>query len=68
MAATNSVAVILPSLGLGVGIPVAFAPDMQVGARLTLDVHSSSLGFVSALDVFPSDGTAQVLLFGRVEP
>jgi hypothetical protein len=65
-AATDSIFVIIPSVGLGVGVPVQLAPDLRVGGRVALDVHFPLIGFVAALDLYPTAGLYQVSLLGQV--
>lgn len=55
-AASPEILFVFPSFGLGLGAPIQLAPQPRVGGRLQLDLHFLSLGFVTALDLFP--GTA----------
>jgi hypothetical protein len=57
-AATPSV-LILPSLGLGVGMPVRLVEDRRVGVRVQLTVHWPILGWVTCFDIFPGQGFSE---------
>lgn len=47
---------IIPSFGLGAGLPVQIRPDPRVGARIQGDLHLYSLGFVTSVDIYPRMG------------
>lgn len=57
-AATPSV-LILPSLGLGVGMPVRLVEERRVGVRVQLTVHWPILGWVTCFDIFPGQGFSE---------
>lgn len=65
-AATDSIFVIIPSLGVGVGAPVEVAPDLRVGGRVAVDAHFTAVGLVTALDLYPTSGTLQLSLLGQL--
>jgi hypothetical protein len=44
---------ILPSLGLGVGVPVQVLPDARPGVRLLVDVHMGPVGAAFSWDHYP---------------
>jgi hypothetical protein len=44
---------VIPSVGLGLGVPVRLAPTTAIGARFTADAHFGPLGMLLALDYFP---------------
>lgn len=60
---------ILPSLSLGVGVPVQIVPAATVGARVFSSLQFWAIGFVTAIDIFPGlspeEGRYQVSLMGR---
>lgn len=60
---------ILPSLGVGVGVPVQIMPKATVGARVFGTVQLWAVGFVTVVDIFPGlsseEGRYQVSLMGR---
>ncbi len=69
-AATPAI-LIIPSFGLGVGVPVQIAPDPRVGARIQGDIHFFPVGFVTSVDLYPRFGSAlpgfaEVSLLGQV--
>ncbi|MBN8233188.1 hypothetical protein JYK02_37310 [Corallococcus macrosporus] len=51
--ATPQVAII-PSLGLGVGVPVQVLPDVRPGLRLLADLHFGPLGAALSWDHYPA--------------
>jgi hypothetical protein len=53
-AATRSYAAIIPSLGVGLGVPLRLYPERQVGLRAQLTVHWPFLGWVTCFDVYPA--------------
>jgi hypothetical protein len=63
---------LVPSLGLGVGLPVVLAPRRQLGLRGLLGVHFFGLGVVVSYDWFPRTmvtalaGGAQWTLLGQL--
>jgi hypothetical protein len=44
---------VIPSLELGLGLPVRVRPEVEVGARVEADAHLGPLGLVVAFDWFP---------------
>jgi hypothetical protein len=60
---------ILPSLSLGVGVPVQIMPIATVGARVLGTVQLWAIGFVTSIDIFPGlspdEGLYQVTLLAR---
>lgn len=60
----------LPSMGIGVGVPVQILPSTTVGARILGTIQYPFLGFVTAVDIFPAAaprGTdVQVSLMARL--
>ncbi len=62
---------LIPSFAIGVGLPVQLAPETLVGARVEGSFNFGPLGFVTALDLFPSrlstaaPGGSQVTLYAR---
>lgn len=60
----------IPSLAVGVGVPVQVLPETRVGVRLLGSLQLFSVGFVTAVDIFPGaapdDGKVQVSLMGRL--
>jgi hypothetical protein len=57
-AATPSV-LILPSLGLGLGMPVRLVEERRVGIRVQLTVHWPILGWVTSFDIYPGQGFSE---------
>ncbi len=57
-AATPSL-LFLPSLGLGVGMPVRLVEERRVGVRVQLSVHWPVLGWVTSFDIFPGQGFSE---------
>jgi hypothetical protein len=59
----------LPSLGVGVGLPIQIVPTATVGARVFGTVQLWAVGFVTAVDIFPGlsseEGRYQVSLMAR---
>jgi hypothetical protein len=56
---------VLPSVGAGVGIPVAVAPRLEVGARLQLSMHWRWIGTLFTLDVFPGRRSWHPAVWGQ---
>ena len=54
-AATPSV-LILPSLGLGLGLPIRLVEERRVGLRVQLTVQWPLLGWVTSFDIYPGQG------------
>ncbi len=44
---------IIPSLSIGAGVPVRVSPEVDVGARVQLDVHFGPVGYFVAFDGYP---------------
>ncbi|NVJ19708.1 hypothetical protein HUW62_00465 [Myxococcus sp. AM011] len=68
--ATPQVAII-PSLGLGLGVPVQVLPDVRPGLRLLVDLHFGPVGAVLNWDHYPelgagTDSFSQFLLLLQV--
>ena len=61
---------IIPSLGVGVGVPVQVLPETIAGVRLLGSLQFFPVGFVTAVDIFPrapaDNGRVQVSLMGRL--
>lgn len=53
VAVATSWLVFLPSVGVGVGVPMRVSPSLEVGARIQLDVHVGALGYFVAFDGYP---------------
>lgn len=68
--AASPAVIILPSFGLGVGVPVQVAPDPRVGVRAQADLHFYPVGFVTSVDIYPRLGSlpgfTEVSLLGQV--
>ncbi len=64
----SPMALIFPSLGLGVGVPVRALPDLQVGVRGQLSVVLGPVGFVLDLDLYPGEDAQklQTTLLGQL--
>jgi hypothetical protein len=58
--------VIVPSLSLGVGLPIQVAPAVEVGLRLETSATFHALGFVASFDYWPGQGLWEVSLLGRI--
>ncbi len=43
-------AIFIPSLGVGVGVPIQLLPERRAGVRLELDAMLGPIGFVASLD------------------
>jgi hypothetical protein len=60
---------ILPSLGVGAGVPVQIVPTATVGARLFGTFQLWFIGVVTSIDIFPGlspeEGQYQVFVMGR---
>jgi len=69
-AATAHLLFVVPSVSLGVGLPVQVLPRAAVGVRAVATVHLPLIGFVTTVDVFPGlaseAGRVQVTLMGRL--
>jgi hypothetical protein len=50
----------LPSVGIGLGVPIQVRPDTRAGVRIEGSIHWFPLGFVTALDIFPLPGADSV--------
>jgi hypothetical protein len=57
--------VVVPSLGLGLGVPVRVVPDVEVGMRIELSAVAV-VGFISTFDYYPGTDHWEVALLGRV--
>ena len=58
--------VLLPSLGLGLGVPIRLAPEARPGIRVQLRV-SVFASFVAPFDYFPgANESTRVTLLGQV--
>ena len=62
---------LIPSFGLGVGVPVKLAPEVDVGVRLQGSVGWGPLSFVTSVDLFPAHDPGdprfyQVYLYGQL--
>ncbi len=65
--AASSQVLVVPSLAVGLGLPIALAPERHVGARVELDLHFLAVGFVTTIDWFPGKGGfTQVALLGQL--
>lgn len=62
----NSTLVIIPSLGVGAGIPLRIYPGVRTGVRLQLDLSWWFVTFFAAFDVFPRTGTDRTSLMGAL--
>lgn len=64
--------VLLPSFAAGLGLPVQFAPTIEVGARVQGAMHLGPVGFVTSVDLYPrllsndAPGGVRVSLFGQL--
>lgn len=57
---------IIPSLALGVGVPVQIAPEPRLGVRGQGTLTFYPVGFSTSVDWFPASHDAEVLLLGRL--
>lgn len=69
--ASDSVMFIIPSVGLGLGVPVRVWPEVDVGLRGQLTLQWPLLGVVTSLDVYPgmdteAPGMFQATLLGQI--
>jgi hypothetical protein len=58
----------LPSVGLGLGVPLQVRPDTRAGVRIEGSIHWFPLGFVTAFDIFPvpgADSVTRLTLLGQ---
>lgn len=53
---------IIPSIGLGLGVPVQVAPTLRAGLRLQFDAMIAACGLLASMDVFP-DRVETALMF-----
>ena len=51
--ASQGLMAVIPSAGLGLGLPIRLAPERQVGLRAQITLQWPLLGFVTSFDVFP---------------
>ena len=69
LAASNPI-LLIPSFGLGVGLPIAVRPETRVGVRLQLEAQILPVGFVASCDFWPrtssAPGTTQWTLLGQI--
>lgn len=63
--ASPQVAYLLPTLSLGVGLPIRVTPVAEVGFRVELSL-GLIVAFVATFDHYPGDNRTEVALFGRV--
>lgn len=49
---------ILPSVGLGVGVPIQIKPDARPGARIQASMQFYPVGLFAAVDIFPKPDPA----------
>lgn len=63
-------AIVIPSIGIGVGVPVRVKPSVEVGARVLLDGHLGPFGLATAFDYYPGAdagaGRFTVAMFGQL--
>ena len=45
--------IIVPSIGLGAGVPIRIAPTVEIGGRVQADAQLGPLGMLLAIDYFP---------------
>lgn len=65
--AASDFVLILPSCGLGLGLPVRIAPHAAVGLRGQLSMMFTALGLSFGIDVFPRDSSpVQLTLLGQI--
>lgn len=65
--AASDFVLILPSCGLGLGLPVRIAPHTAVGMRGQLSMMFASVGLSFGMDVFPRDSSPlQLTLLGQI--
>ncbi len=57
---------IIPSFGMGAGVPVQVTPDRAVGARLQATMSFWHVGVVGSLDWYPGHEAARFALLGYV--
>ncbi len=50
--------ILLPSLSVGVGVPIELGPEPEVGLRLLAGMQYGPLGLVGSVDLFPGGGRA----------
>lgn len=66
-AVLDSLLNVVPSFGVGLGVPVRVTPSADVGGRVQLSLHWPWVGAVFALDVFPAQRSpVQVSILGQV--
>jgi hypothetical protein len=62
--------VFLPSMAIGLGVPVQILPTPTVGGRILATLQYPFVGFVTAVDIFPAQAPratdVQVTLMGRI--
>lgn len=56
----SPIVLILPSLSVGVGLPIRLEPDPDVGVRFLLGASFGPLGLVGSFDLFPAPGGVAV--------
>lgn len=57
----------MPSLGLGVGLPIMLAPERAVGVRGSLGIHFHGMGVVASYDWFHAESAhSQWTLLGQL--
>lgn len=60
--AASPALIIIPSVGIGVGLPVQVLPETLVGARVQASLQFAAVGFVTSLDIFPDLGSGADML------
>jgi hypothetical protein len=53
LAAASSWIVVVPSIGVGVGVPMRVSPSFEIGGRVQLDAHYGPVGYFVAFDSYP---------------
>ncbi len=68
--AASTPIVIIPSFGLGLGLPIVVRPETRVGVRLQLEAQILPVGFVASCDFWPAKsgapGYTQWTLLGQI--
>jgi hypothetical protein len=52
-ALASPMVIFIPSVSIGAGVPVRVSPQVDVGARIQLDMHFGPVGYFVALDFYP---------------
>lgn len=58
--------VVVPSLAVGAGLPIQFAPTTELGLRLETSATLYALAFVATFDYWPALSTWQVSFLARI--